>query len=362
MTREEILNEKNKLLLQKQQLVYQATIAENQQMSLKILLNSLYGALGNEWFRYFDNRVAEAITTSGQLAIKTAEKAVNDYLNKSFNTEKDYVIAIDTDSLYLDMSEFVTRFKPKDPVAYLDKIGSQVIEPILKKAYADLADRVNAYENAMNMSREVIADKAVWVAKKRYFMQVHDNEGVRYTVPKLKVMGIEAVKSSTPQVCRDKFKLVFSLILNEGELATQNFLKEFKREFLKLQPEQVSFPRGVSEITKWMDSREIYNKGCPIHVRGALLYNHHIKALGLDKIHEQINNGEKIKYVYLKTPNPIKENVISYPQNLPKELDLHRFVDYNVMYEKSFLEPIKHILAAVGWDDEPKSTLEAFLC
>ena len=219
---------------------------------------------------------------------------------------------------------------------------------------------MNAYENRMEMAREVIADKAVWIAKKRYFMQVHDNEGVRYAEPKLKVMGVEAVKSSTPQVCRDKFKQIFNIILNEGEQATQKFVADFKREFGSLDPEEVSFPRGISDIDKWNDRKDIYKKACPIHVRGALLYNHYVYQNNLENKYETVKNGEKIKFCYLKTPNPIRENVVSYLLNLPKELDLHRFIDYDKMYEKSFVEPVRHILDEIGWDVEPRATLEDF--
>ena len=332
---------------------------ENQQMSIKILMNSLYGALGNNYFRYFDHRVAEAITTSGQLAIKWAERAINSEMNKLLKTDEDYVIAIDTDSLYVKMKPLVDKFNPSDPTKFIDKITAEHFEKVLSAAYADLATQTNAYENRMEMAREVIADKGIWVAKKRYILNVHNNEGVQYAEPKLKIMGIEAVKSSTPQVCRDKFKEIFRVIIDDGELATQQFLKEFKREFNSLSPEQVSFPRGVSDIDKWSDRKTVYKKACPIHVRGTLLYNYHLAKAGITS-YETVKNGEKIKFCYLKSPNPIKENVIAYPGFLPKELDLHRFIDYNKMYEKSFLEPIRNILDAVGWDDEPKATLEDF--
>ena len=344
------------------------TILENQQMSIKILMNSLYGALGNKHFRYFNNHVAEAITTSGQLSIRWAENAINKEMNTALGTDdKDYVIAIDTDSLYVNMNELVKKFNPKDPVKFLDKICREHFEGILEKAYAVLAKKMNVMENRMEMSREVIANRGVWIAKKRYILNVHNNEGVQYAEPKMKMMGVDAVRSSTPQVCRDKFKKIFKVIIDEGEVATQRFIADFRKEWKQLPPESISFPRGCNISKKkdgvqftWADPKTIYKKACPIHVRGALLYNHYIKQAGLDQKYELIQNGEKIKFVYLKTPNPMKENIVAYANDLPKELDLHRFIDYNKQYEKAFVDPIRHLLDALEWDVEPVATLEDF--
>jgi len=340
------------------------TILENQQMSIKILMNSLYGALGNKHFRYFNNHVAEAITTSGQLSIRWAEEAINKEMNTALDTlGKDYVIAIDTDSLYVNMDKLVKKFNPKDPVQFLDKICREHFEKVLEKSYAVLAKKMSVMENRMEMAREVIANRGVWIAKKRYILNVHNNEGVQYAEPKMKMMGVDAVRSSTPQVCRDKFKKIFKVIIDEGETATQRFIADFKKEWKQLPPESVSFPRGCNIVKNgitWADPKTIYRKACPIHVRGALLYNHHVKQKGLDKKYELVNNGEKIKFCYLKTPNPIKENVIGYTNDLPKELDLHRFIDYNKQYEKAFVEPIKHLLDALEWEVEPTATLEDF--
>jgi DNA polymerase elongation subunit (family B) len=213
----------------------------------------------------------------------------------------------------------------------------------------------------MEMEREVIADKAIWVAKKRYILNVHNNEGVQYDEPKLKIMGIEAIKSSTPEVCRVKFKEIFEVIMRGSEKETQSFIAKFKAEHKHLTVEDVSFPRGVSDVSKWFNHVTVYNKGCPIHVRGALIYNNAIRKAKLENQYEIIHNGEKIKFVYLKTPNPTKENVISYPLNLPKELDLQPFIDYNKMFAKTFGDPLDNILNAIGWTSEPVSNLDAFM-
>ena len=337
----------------------------NIQMARKIQLNSAYGAIGNQYFRYYNLANAEAITLSGQVSIRWIEQRMNEYLNKILKTEgEDYVIASDTDSIYLHLGPLVqTVFKGRETsnekiVNFLDKVCDMELEKYISSSYEALANYVNAYEQKMFMKRETIANKGIWTAKKRYILNAWDIEGVRFTEPKLKIMGIEAVKSSTPGACRDKIKECLKVIMNEGEEEAQEFISNFKEQFTELPVEDISFPRGCNGINKWANQSSIYGKGTPIHVRGALLYNFYNKKNNLTHKYPLIQDGEKIKFVYLKTPNKINENVISYLNTFPKEFGLDKQVDYDLQFSKSFLDPIKVIMDTIGWKPEKVASLE----
>ena len=342
----------------------------NFQMVRKIQLNSAYGAIGNQYFRYYSTEVAEAITTSGQLSIRWVADKLNDFLNTTIETENyDYVVASDTDSIYVRLNKLVERFLPECTdiskiVDFLDKSSDKIIQPLIDKKYDELAKMMNAYENKMQMGREVIAEKGVWTAKKRYALNVWDSEGVRYDSPKLKIMGIETTRSSTPAVVREKLKEAILLILTTDEKSIQKYVKDFNEYFLSLDPEDIAFPRSVSNLEKYASSSDIYSKGTPIAVKGSLIYNFFVKKKGLSSKYENIQEGDKIKFIYLKEPNPIGggrgDKVISFPTKLPKELDLHRFIDYDKQFNISFLDPLVNILNVVDWKSKEESSLEDF--
>ena len=339
----------------------------NIQMARKIQLNSAYGAIGNQYFRYYKLANAEAITLSGQVSIRWIENRMNKYLNKVLKTDAvDYVIASDTDSIYLNMGPLVESvYKGREKttegvVTFLNKVCEMELEKYIDRCYQELADYVNAYDQKMFMKRENIAERGIWTAKKRYILNVWDSEGVRYEEPKLKMMGIEAVKSSTPAPCRKMIKDGLKLMMNGTEEDVIEFIDKCRSDFKKLPPEEIAFPRSVSDVVKYKSHADIYAKGTPIHCRGALLFNHYIKEKKLTNKYSLINNGEKIKFLYLKKPNIIRENVISFIQDFPTELGLDKYIDYDLQFEKSFVEPLKSILDAIGWNVEKTVNLELF--
>ena len=339
----------------------------NSQMSIKIAMNSLYGATANKYFLYYINEMAEAITTSGQLGIRYAEKSVNDYLNKTLGTtDHDYIIYIDTDSIYVDFGPLIkevfgtTDIDKDKGEEFLDRICSTKVEKVIEDGYEKLAADLGTYRNAMVMKREKITNRAIFVAKKRYILNTLNSEGVHYDTPKVSVTGLESVRSSTPEICRSKLKKCFEIIMNEDEEVTQGFIRDFKEEFKSLTPEKIAKTSGCNDIIKYQNKDTLYRKGTPMHVRGAILYNSFLKEKGLDKKFETIKGGDKVKLLYLKVPNPLRENVIAVPGLLPKQLGLHQYVDTEVQFEKVFLSPIQSILDAVGWSAEKKDTLDAF--
>ena len=339
----------------------------NIQMARKIQLNSAYGAIGNQYFRYYNLANAEAITLSGQVSIRWIENKVNDYLNNLLQTEDtDYVVASDTDSIYIHLGPVVDKFlssKSGDKaavVSLLDKICQEKLEPFIERSYQALATYVSAYEQKMQKKRETIANKGIWTAKKRYILNAWDIEGVRFTEPKLKMMGIEAVKSSTPAACRTAIKDALKVIMNQNESDLQDFVSDFRKKFESLPPEDVAFPRGCNGLAKFSNPVTIFGKGTPIHVRGALLYNFHLKKNKLTHKYPLIQEGEKVKFLYLRTPNRISENVVSFFQTLPTEFGLDKSIDYDLQFTKSFLDPLQVILDTIDWKAERVASLMEF--
>ena len=359
---ETVLEDKNQVeYLEKQVARY-----NNLQLAKKVTLNSAYGALGNQYFRFFDIRIAEGITTAGQLSIRWIEQKINKYMNlllKSGN--EDYVIASDTDSIYLNMGPLIEKLyndtsDTKKVIKFMNKVCEEKIQPHIDASYQELADYVNAHSQRMEMKRESLADKAIWVAKKNYILNVYDSEGVAYAKPKLKMMGISAIRSSTPSACRVKIKEAIDIIINKSQDDLHVFIEKFRKEFKTLPIEDIAFPRSVNGLKEYSDENNIYLKGTPIHVKGALVYNHLLKKMNLTKRYQLIKEGEKIKFIYLKQPNLYNNNTLAFLSGLPKQLEAEQYIDYDLQFEKSFLEPLDIILSTINWHTEKIDTLDCF--
>jgi len=337
---------------------------DNEQLAKKTLLNSCFGGFGNKYFQFFDPNLAESITLSGQLSLQWITRKLNEYFSKILKTQDKLVIYGDTDSVYLELSPIVDAccdgMTEEQVVNFLDQLAKEQIEPIIDKAYQELAEYMNAYDQKMSMKREAISSCGFWSGKKRYALLVHDNEGVRYAEPKLKIMGLEIVKSSTPEAVRDDLKKLVKVMLTDGETAAQKFIEEVKKKFFSLSVEDIASPRGVNNLEKFVDSSGNYKSGIPIHVRAAHNYNKMVDRTGI--VAEKIKSGDKIKFVKLKTPNPLCQNVIAFPSHLglPDEFGLKDYVDYATIYDQVFLSPAKAMLDAVKWEAEKQITLEDF--
>jgi hypothetical protein len=307
------------------------------------------------------------------LSIRWIENKLNEYLNSLLKTKLDYVIASDTDSIYLNLGPLVdnvygtgqknsvsTNIDKQKVIDFMDRVCEDKIQPFIDKSYQELATYVHAYDQKMQMKREALSNKGIWTAKKRYILNVYNNEGVAYNEPQIKVMGLEMVKSSTPAAVREKMRQSIGIMLNGTEEDIHKFIDDFKTEFKNLPVEDISFPRGLNGLKTYSDSVMMYKKGTPIHVKGAIIYNHYLKQKGLDKKYPFIQEGEKLKFTYLKQPNPFKDSVLSFPQRLPKEFDMQMYIDYDTQFDKSFVEPITVILDCMGWSTEKKNSLESF--
>lgn len=337
----------------------------NAEQTVKIFSNSLYGSLGNAYFRHFVMEIAEAITVTGQYIIKAIERDMNLYLNNTLKTNKDYVIAGDTDSSYLALNDFILKFMPTEidnnkKADFLDKVTKKIQVDVLDTLFERMNQDFNCYKLMLNMKREVIASRGIWTAKKRYILNVLDNEGVRYSKPKYKIMGIEAIKSSTPAPCRTAMKSLFDVILNESEENMRKFVKNFRSEFINLPPEDKAFPRSVSNVDKYMSKETIYVKGTPINSRAAILYNHLLEKHNLTNDYEKIYNGDRMKYIYLNPKNPTGSDIIGFKDILPKEFGLHQYIDNNTQFQKTFIDPVTLVLEAIDWSIEEKVSLDSF--
>jgi len=344
-----------------------ATTYNNLQLAKKVTLNSAYGALGNRFYRWFDVRLASAITGAGELAIKWIIKDMNKFMNDYVGTkDEDYIIAADTDSMYIHLEKVLKKdlqdITDKNVLLdHMNKFCDETIQPVINKSFENLSKYMNSFEQKMVMKREVLADRGIWTAKKNYVLNVMDDEGVRLNEPKIKIKGLAVIKSSTAPACKDSIKEAIRLMMTADNDAMIRFIKKFKKEYDQRPYDELADISSVNGLEKYHDNRTIWGKKCPKHTKGALIYNHLLKKHGLENTYEAIKDGEKIKYIHLKEPNPYGFEIISFHDRIPEEFGLEEYVDYTLQFHKTFLKKLKIITDAIGWQHEKSSDIKSLL-
>jgi DNA polymerase elongation subunit (family B) len=322
------------------------------QYAMKILINSAYGVFSSIHFRYFSLDISEAITVTGQKIIGKTNDSINSYLNTFSGTkEQDYIIFSDTDSSAFTLDRIVKIKNPENVTDFLDTFYKDNIDPYLSNIISEFSEEHNFHTNAISFKREKIISKMVVVAKKKYFGIVTDNEGYRYPEPEIFLTGVEVVRSSTPKCVKAPLLDCMNIVLNGTEWELQEYIKKFRKEYQKLSITDISFPRGANSLHQYIDE-DGFKDRTPIQARAAILYNNLIQTMGLENEYDIVTDSDKIKFVYLIPENPLLQNVIGYKSSLPKEFGLDEYIDYNTMYKKTFLAPLKTILKAVDWEEE----------
>lgn len=336
----------------------------NLQNAIKILMNSLYGAMANKGFRFFNPDIAESITLTGQLYLRKIEQDIDAILVNLFKLPKTkLMIYADTDSVYFCLKAIIDKYAPdatpEQKITLIEKLTKEKIVPCVNKVTEAVSKSMNAYKHTIVFKPEIAADKALWLGKKMYVCRVHSSEGVRYAAPKFKTMGISLVRSTTPKVVQKSLRNALDTIFTKTEKDVQKFIEETKTDFMKNTVESIARPTGVNGLDKWGSTISIYQPKTPIHVRAALLHNGALKKFKLENKYEPIGEGDKMKYVYLKVPNPIRENVIGWSADgkLPHEFGLEKYIDWDLQFEKTFLDSIKKIIEPIGWHTEHQATL-----
>lgn len=338
------------------------TIYDIKQKSKKVLLNCLYGVTTNEFFRFFDNRIAEGITSTGQLILKTIERDLEKHLQNETRMKEKFIFYGDTDSIYLTLAPIIEKYYKdhtiEEKIDIMDVISKEIVESGAKMITDNLSDYLNFKEHAISFKREALASRGIWTAKKRYAMNVYNSEGVSYNPPKLKILGLEIIRSSTPNIVKAFLKESVKLSLNSNNDELREYINEIKNKWKTYEIEDIARPTGINELTKYLDESSLYSKGTPAHIKAGIIYNNFIENNNLTNYHNLITEGDSIKYVYLKEPNPFKDSIIGWKDKIPKELELEKWIDYDKMFDINLIKPLDKILKAINWKLEEPSELE----
>jgi DNA polymerase elongation subunit (family B) len=336
----------------------QATIYNLKQYTQKILLNSFYGVLGSPAFRFYDLDNGNAVTSTSREMIRYAESEGNKFYNTKLNTvDKDYCIYIDTDSLFFPALPVIQKNNPDIDITDTDNMIKMTLEmtnefqSYINNSLSNFSKQYcNIETHRFNFKQEVIAVGGFFVAKKRYGLWIVDEEGVK--VDKLLVKGIDIVRSNFP----NSFKVLFSSILKDilqgqdKDIIT-DAVKKFKRNIKSQTVEDIALNTSVQKINKFLTQDGMIKKGTPAHVRSAINYNRLLHIFKLVSKYNEIQEKDKIKWVYLKN-NPYRFEKIAFKNDEnPSEIMnfITQYIDINKIFQQAVMNKLQTFYDAMKW-------------
>ncbi len=337
------------------------------EQALKVVLNSGYGVVSNQYFRFFNIDNAEAVTSTGQILIQWVERDITKYLNKITGLNVNFVIGADTDSLLISFGPLIEKLginetDKKRIIDTLDAFCKSKMDKVIEGSCAAFMKYTNAFQPHLSMKREALCDRGLWRKKKNYILNVWDQEGVRYATPEMKIVGLEVVKSNTPKICRDALKKSIEIIFEGDKEKLREHISTFRQFYFSREFMDIASPTSVHGIIKYdRGGKDAFVIGSPRHVKGAISYNEMLERYHLIGRYNPIYDGDKIRFLSLKMPNPTGYDVISIPHVLPKEFGLEKYIDYDAQYEKTFMNPLQSLTDLVGWNVNNEARLEDFV-
>ena len=347
---------------------------DRRQYIQKIILNSLYGVLGLSVFRFYDLDNAEATTLTGQALIKFSKKITNHFYNKELGDNDDYVIYIDTDSIFASAIPLIKKRFPKDKLSeammtqrILEVCGE--VQDYLNQSYNYFAKKfLNLDEHVFDIKQEVIAKSGLFITKKRYGLRIINDAGRK--VNKIHVKGLDTVRSNFAVAMKDLLsKVLEDILANVPKEKIDERISIFKRNMNSLHFDVMANPIGVKGIGKYEVKVEdsafsVYKKGTPVHVKSAINYNSLLDYWYEGRKYEKITNGSKIKWVYLKN-NEFGFDTIGYKgyEDPPQILDLIKtHIDHERMFQQAMSKKIGMFYKAMKWEKvvDNRKSIERF--
>jgi DNA polymerase elongation subunit (family B) len=349
---------------------------DSRQHTMKIVSNSLYGALGAPGFRFYDIDNAESITLTGRTVIKHAMNKGDEWFTKQTGVDKDYVIYVDTDSNYFSAKPIIDLMESKfnrdlsrDEKIDITYKTSQAVEAYINSSWDEFCKHfLNSNKHFLNIKQEYVAEAGFWIAKKRYAQKIISEKGVKISKLtdgkkewKLDVKGMDVVRSNFPSAFRSLMSTILIGILDKTEkLKIDDIIIKFKEEIPKKPLMDIMFPVGVKELKKYQTDSSgtfaAYKTGTPVHVKSALNYNNLLDHFKITTSQKIIDN-EKIKWTYLKPNRFGLDSCAVKGFNDPPEIIsfITEHIDYDKVFERALVNKLTDFYSALNWGAVPKN-------